>query len=693
MKEVKKGGASSSSIGYSAARRKGTFYIDCIPEDDLGHDYVEAASPNRGFSNDPRSVSGVYSSRGHGPRRPEDLRYFDQRGRTATRLMMKKMLADLFLTSKVNRPPLKIGIFLDDTSLPRWIEQVIRQIQASNFARIELLVFNAAVEEKLPRRSWWRSILRLLSDPTRRSQWGYQLYIKLDKIFFRQSNDPLDAADCTALLAGIQRISVAPIVRGYTHRFGEAEVERIRRQDLDVIVRFGFNILRGDVLNAARYGIWSFHHGDNDFYRGGPACFWELYEGKRECGVTLQVLSEQLDAGMVLEKATFSISKMPSLIRNRFTPYWGSTTLIIQKLYQLHTLGWDVLKQRSVPSMPFQGKRKLYNSPGNLEASRWMLAVALIVVGKALRRLVIGKQVSRWRIAIRRGKEPLYRGAVALQAASFQWVESPRGHFYADPFVIEVRGRSWIFFEDYLYRESKGVIVCGEVSSEGHLGKCASILSFDYHLSYPFVFDHEGGIYLIPESSAGGTVQLFEATNFPYHWKLRKVLFHGNAVDTTVFVRDGIYWFFTSLGAQAGIGRSLCLFYADSLEGDWQSHPCNPISMDVRYARAAGRIVEREGKIIRMSQDGSRRYGGSINLHEITTLTKTDYREVFLRNVSLDGIPFLGTHTYDRCGDIDVIDGLTQTSLAREMRFGEFLPMHADGRSTVDGKENGSRSQ
>jgi hypothetical protein len=94
-----------------------------------------------------------------------------------------------------------------------------------------------------------------------------------------------------------------------------------------------------------------------------------------------------------------------------------------------------------------------------------------------------------------------------------------------------------------------------------------------------------------------------------------------------------------------------------------------------------------------MSQDGSRRYGGSINFHEITTLTKTDYREVFVTNVSLDGAQFFGIHTYDRCGDIDVIDGLTQTSLAREMRFGEFLPVHSDGLPAVDRYENGSRQQ
>ena len=33
--------------------------------------------------------------------------------------------------------------------------------------------------------------------------------------------------------------------------------------------------LRGEI---ARHGVWSYHHGDNRFYRGGPPGFWEVME-------------------------------------------------------------------------------------------------------------------------------------------------------------------------------------------------------------------------------------------------------------------------------------------------------------------------------------------------------------------------------------------------------------------------------
>ena len=50
-----------------------------------------------------------------------------------------------------------------------------------------------------------------------------------------------------------------------------------------------------------------------------------------------------------------------------------------------------------------------------------------------------------------------------LNLREFRWIQSPRGHFYADPFVIEHEGKPWVFFEDLPYSTNKGIIVCAEV--------------------------------------------------------------------------------------------------------------------------------------------------------------------------------------------------------------------------------------
>src|SRR4029077_18871937 len=125
-------------------------------------------------------------------------------------------------------------------------------------------------------------------------------------------------------------IEVEPVGQKFVHRFPEEALEQIRARNLDVLMRFGFNILHGGILKTARYGVWSFHHGDNEFYRGGPAHLWELYEGSPLSGGVLQVLSEELADGLGLCKSIFATEGVWSLSQNRFTPYWGSTDLIIR---------------------------------------------------------------------------------------------------------------------------------------------------------------------------------------------------------------------------------------------------------------------------------------------------------------------------------------------------------------------------
>jgi methionyl-tRNA formyltransferase len=138
-----------------------------------------------------------------------------------------------------------------------------------------------------------------------------------------------------------------PIVKGFTQRFSQQDLEIVREQKLDVILRFGFNILRGEILSVPRYGIWSYHHGDNAYYRGGPAYFWEIYERHPLSGVILQVLSEELDAGLVLCKANLETQQGVSTVRNRVQPYWTASFFVIRKLHQLHQYGWEQVAEQS----------------------------------------------------------------------------------------------------------------------------------------------------------------------------------------------------------------------------------------------------------------------------------------------------------------------------------------------------------
>ncbi len=108
--------------------------------------------------------------------------------------------------------------------------------------------------------------------------------------------------------------------------FPSEAIGALRELDLDVLLRFGFRILRGEILDVPRYGVWSFHHDDDRVIRGGPPSLWEVYEGRPTTGVLLQRLTDRLDAGISLERAVFR-TVQHSYPRNRDEAAMGAAVL------------------------------------------------------------------------------------------------------------------------------------------------------------------------------------------------------------------------------------------------------------------------------------------------------------------------------------------------------------------------------
>lgn len=75
--------------------------------------------------------------------------------------------------------------------------------------------------------------------------------------------------DITELLSGAKLMECSPMAKGYASEFPDEMIQVLGNENLDFILRFGFNILRGKVLDVARFGIWSFHHDDEQEIRGG----------------------------------------------------------------------------------------------------------------------------------------------------------------------------------------------------------------------------------------------------------------------------------------------------------------------------------------------------------------------------------------------------------------------------------------
>jgi len=254
-----------------------------------------------------------------------------------------------------------------------------------------------------------------------------------------------------------------------------------------------------------------------------------------------------------------------------------------------------------------------------------------------------------------RSSRPL-DGKGPVDMSGFRVHESPKGHFYADPFVVEYQGKHWLFFEDFLCVRRKGVLACAELLPDGSLSAARAVLERTYHLSYPCVFEADGALYMIPESLDNGTVDLYRCASFPDRWSWSRRscearLSTARSTNGTAITGCG------PASASRANAKQLCLFLAPDLLGPWTRHPASPLSNDVRNNRCAGAMRQETRRLLRVFQDCSRVYGYSFTFHEVTKLSPYDYEERAIKTIEPTWTHGLtATHTYGRSGGVEVVD-------------------------------------
>jgi len=265
--------------------------------------------------------------------------------------------------------------------------------------------------------------------------------------------------------------------------------------------------------------------------------------------------------------------------------------------------------------------------------------------------------LDQWIILIATGIE--YK---SLSWPGFKKFTPPTDRFWADPFIWLYENKYYVFIEELFYTTNRGRIICLALDEGLNIISNQVVLEKPYHLSYPFLFEHNGQLYMVPETKQNNRVELYRCTHFPDQWEFEKTLIDNiRALDNTLLEANGKWWLFANIQEEDGSSwDTLCLYYADHpLSDQWTPHPRNPIVKNIHSARPAGRIFSREGGMIRPSQDCSFRYGYAINFNRITTLTETDYVETHehaFKPPSKGGI--LATHTFNSMGDLTAIDAI-----------------------------------
>lgn len=213
-------------------------------------------------------------------------------------------------------------------------------------------------------------------------------------------------------------------------------------------------------------------------------------------------------------------------------------------------------------------------------------------------------------------------------------VPCPALSYYADPFLWRRDGRFWLFVEEFRYPEQLGRLVAMELGEDLRPGPLMPVLPLREHASYPFLFEADGALYMLPETCSLQALDLYVCDRFPDRWRrVRRIFEQADAVDSALFRHDGAWWILTCgkpLGQDGA--RTLALYRSeDLLTGTFEPHPVNAKGIfadgDYGFGRGAGSILRDETGLLRVMQKNLTYYGQGAEVRRITRLDAGGYRE------------------------------------------------------------------
>ncbi|MBU1995865.1 MAG: hypothetical protein KKF78_01780, partial [Candidatus Omnitrophica bacterium] len=201
---------------------------------------------------------------------------------------------------------LRLGIMCDSEEFLLWQKECLENLFSLSFVKPILMIINDNSDFK--KTSFWIRIKGL--------KWPIIFWSIYEKVFVKKISKAFEKVGKLAELEKTEKVNCKIRQEGRYSQYLDAEsIKKIDEHNLDFILKFGFGIIRGEILKVPKYGIWSFHHGDAEKYRGLPPGFWEIYNNEPFTGVMLQRLTEKLDSGIVLKKGKFE-TKNRSFLKN-----------------------------------------------------------------------------------------------------------------------------------------------------------------------------------------------------------------------------------------------------------------------------------------------------------------------------------------------------------------------------------------
>ena len=395
---------------------------------------------------------------------------------------------------------LKIGLLLDSFNISAWEYCVIQRIVNGSSGEIKVVVLNAESEKPVK---------------TKSNTSVYTIFNRIDKKLFTKKPDPFASKSVAELLSSVPVIKVFPKLNGDDSFLSEADVKNIRDYQLDILIKFGFDGLLLETLNASRYGTWFYYHGDDRIMKGGPPGFWEVVENWSETGSALLSVGGKFSPNRVLFRSHF-ITYPLSPARHRSYFFWATTSFLPRQIDLLQRLGEEKFWQETEKyNTALLRDIKRYQEPTNILTIKSISKLGFRLTTEFIHRFFYANQ---WFLLFSFKKD------ASNNFKDFVRLMPSREKFWADPHIVQLNGKYYVFIEEFLSTTNKGHISVMEIDEDGNWKAPVKVLEEDYHLSYPFIFEWGGKFYMVPESRANRTINLYECVEFPYKWSFKKCL-------------------------------------------------------------------------------------------------------------------------------------------------------------------------
>ena len=515
---------------------------------------------------------------------------------------------------------IRFGVMLDGDAVEQWQFDTVKLL-IDNGIELSLIIKNG--DQSQPYKSFFDKVCHY---PYRRILfriWHRYWFKPEAKRHINWSNgiSPLHCAPV--------EMTVMPIYKGISTYFSDEDIEKISSYNLDFILRFGFDIIRGEVLKSAKYGVWSYHHDDERIVRGGPPGFWEFMRKTPANGVILQQLTDELDKGLIIRRLQFDT------VLHSYKAHLNRL-LLESEVLPLQACKDVIVNGKLEPELS-QSKAPIMHPPKNFQMLKYFW-------------LCLWRKVAyHWNYLFRQED---WNVGYYTTPTDIHWLKPPKSDYFADPFIISNNNDTYLFFEWFSNKNGKADLAVAKKSENFEIYH--KISRFPEHRSYPYVFDYQGQIYCIPESNQTNKVALYRFDNDQLTFDCD--LLQGRFVDTTLFIHDGKFYLFTT--PQKHPHTHLFVFVADDLRGPYRPHCNNPVKVDCSNSRMAGTIQNIDGKLVRPAQNSTLHYGSSITLNKIVQLSEYQYIEEITKEIKpFENTPYnKGIHTINSDGEITVFD-------------------------------------